>query len=152
MEFRYCSIVSRLPLGMILKTSSTYLFQSFTGMGSSGPRAIVSKYSIYMLATTGEHGEPIVVPCSCLKNLSWKVKTQFSKTNFRSCITSSFSRPMVLHLKEHPYLSLASGSSMCSVNSPLMTSKAVGTGMLVNKAEMSKETNSSSPLIFTNLR
>ena len=38
---------------------------------------------------------------------------------------------------------------MCSMNSLLMTSKAVGTGMLVNKAEMSKETNSSSPLIFT---
>ena len=54
--FRYCSIVSQFPLGMMLKTSSTYLFQSFTGMGSSGPRAIVSKYSIYMLATTGEHG------------------------------------------------------------------------------------------------
>ena len=33
-----------------------------------------------------------------------------------------------------------------------MTSKAVGTGMLVNKAETSKETNSSSPLIFTDLR
>ena len=84
--------------------------------------------------------------------MSWKVKTQFSKTNFRSFITSSFSRPMVLHLKEHPYLSLASGSSMCSVNSLLMTSKAVGTGMLVNKAETSKETSSSSPLIFTVLR
>ena len=54
----------------------------------------------------------------------------------------------MLHLKEHPYLSLASGSSMCSVNTLLMTSKAVGTGMLVNKAETSKETNSSSPLIF----
>ena len=113
---------------------------------------MVSKYSIYMLATTGEQGEPIVVPCSCLKNLSWKVKTQFSKTNFRSCITSSFSRLMVLCLKEHPYLSLASGSSICSVNSLLMTSKAVGTGMLVKSAETSKETNSSSPLIFTDLR
>ena len=40
----------------MLKTSSTYLFQSFTGIGSSGPRAMFSKYSIYMLATTGEHG------------------------------------------------------------------------------------------------
>ena len=48
---------------------------------------------------------------------------------------------MVLHLKEHPYLFLASGSSMCSVNSLLMTSKAVGTGMLVNRAETSKETS-----------
>ena len=122
---------------MMLKTSSTYLFQSFIAIGSSGPRAMVSKYSIYMLATTGEQGEPIVAPCSCLKNLSWKVKTQFSKTNFRSCIPSSFSRLMVLHLKEHPYLSLASGSSICSMNSLLMTSKAVGTGMLVNSAEMS---------------
>ena len=84
-------------------------------------------------------GEPIAVPCSCLKNLSWKVKTQFSKTNLRSCITLSFSRPMVLHLKEQPYLCLASGSSICSMNSLLMMSKAVGTGMLVNKAEMSKE-------------
>ena len=41
---------------------------------------------------------------------------------------------------------------MCSVNSLLMTSKAVGTGMLVNRAETSKETNSSSPLMFTDLR
>ena len=41
---------------------------------------------------------------------------------------------------------------MCSVNSLLMTSKAVGTGMLVNSAETSKETNSSSPLILTVLR
>ena len=102
-EFRYCSIVSQFPLGMMLKTSSTYLFQSFTGIGSSGPRAIFSKYSIYMLATTGEHGKPIAAPSSCL-------------------------------------------------NSLLMMSKAVGTGMLVNKAETSKETNSSSPLIFTDLR
>ena len=58
-EFRYCSKLSWFPLGMMLNTSSTYLFQSFTGTGSSGPRAIFSKYSIYMLATTGEHGEPI---------------------------------------------------------------------------------------------
>ena len=97
MEFRYWSILSWLPLGMMLKTSSTYLFQSLTGTGNSGSSARFSKYSIYMLATTGEQGEPIAVLCSCLKNLSWKVKTQFSKTNLRSCITSSFSRPMVLH-------------------------------------------------------
>ena len=142
----------QFPLGMILKTSSTYLFQSLTGTGNSGPNARFSKYSIYMLATTGEQGEPIVALCSCLKNLSWKVKTQFSKTNLRSCITSSFSRPMVLHLKEQPYLCLASRSSIFSMNRLLMTSKAVGTGMLVNRAEMSKETSSSSPLMLTDLR
>ena len=105
-----------------------------------------------MLATTGEQGEPIAALCSCLKNLSWKVKTQFSKTNFRSCITSSFSRPMVFHLNEQPYLCLASGSSMCSQNRRLITSKAVGTGMLVKRAETSKETNSSFSLMFTDLR
>ena len=149
MEFKYWSILSQLPLGMMLKISSTYLFQSLTGTGSSGPNARFSKYSIYMLATTGEQGEPIAVLCICLKNLSWKVKTQFSKTNLRSCITSSFSRPMVLRLKEQPYLCLASGSSICSQNSLLMMSKAVGTGMLVKSAEMSKETNSSSPLMLT---
>ena len=46
MEFRYWSIVSLLPLGMMLNTSSMYLFQSLTGMGSSGPNARSSKYSI----------------------------------------------------------------------------------------------------------
>ena len=81
MEFKYWSILSQFPLGIMLKTSSTYLFQSLTGTGNSGPNARFSKYSIYMLATTGEQGEPIAVPCSCLKKLSWKVKTQFSKTN-----------------------------------------------------------------------
>ena len=140
MEFKYWSILSQFPLGMMLKTSSTYLFQSLTGTGNSGPNARFSKYSIYMLATTGKQGEPIAALCSCLKNLSWKVKTQFSKTNLRSCITSSFLRPMVLHLKEQPYLCLASESSICSLNSLLMMSKAVGTGMLVNRAETSKKT------------
>ena len=89
MEFRYWSILSWLPLSMMLKTSSTYLFQSLTGTGSSGPNARFSKYSIYMLATTGEQEEPIVALCSCLKNLSWKVKTQFFKTNLRSCQKTS---------------------------------------------------------------
>ena len=58
--------MTRFPLGIMLKTSSTYLFQSFIGTGSSGPSAIFSKYSMYMLATTGEHGDPIAAPCSCL--------------------------------------------------------------------------------------
>ena len=46
---------------MMLKTSSTYLYQSLTGTGNSGPNARFSKYSIYMLATTGEQGEPIMI-------------------------------------------------------------------------------------------
>ena len=40
MEFRYCNKMTRFPLGIMLKTSSTYLFQSFIGTGSSGPSAI----------------------------------------------------------------------------------------------------------------
>ena len=46
MEFRYWSILFQLPLGMMLNTSSTYLFQSFTGTGRLGPNARFSKYSI----------------------------------------------------------------------------------------------------------
>ena len=58
----------------------------------------------------------------------------------------------MLHLKEQPYLCLASGSSICSQNRWLITSKAVGTGMLVKRAEMSKETSSSSSPMWTDLR
>ena len=58
----------------------------------------------------------------------------------------------MLCLKEQPYLCLASGSSICSQNRWLITSKAVGTGMLVKRAETSKETSSSSSLMWTNLR
>ena len=41
---------------------------------------------------------------------------------------------------------------MCSVNLLLMTSRATGTGMLVNKTLTSKETNVSSVLMFFPLR
>ena len=84
-----------------------------------------------MLATTGEQGEPIAAPCSCLRKLPWNVNTQFSRTSLRSFINSSFMRPQVLLVKKHPYLLLALGSSMCSVNSLLITSRTVGTGILV---------------------
>ena len=30
-------------------------------MGNSGPKALFSKYSIYMFATVGEHGEPVMI-------------------------------------------------------------------------------------------
>ena len=46
MELRKLSIMSLLPQGMILKTSSTYLFHSLMGMGVSGPNAKSSKYSM----------------------------------------------------------------------------------------------------------
>ena len=79
------------------------------------------------------------MPCSCLKNLSWKVKTQFSKTNLRSCITSSFSRHMVLHLKGQPYLCLASGSSICSIcfNLRCLSQNIVPKGVKLNIKQFS---------------
>ena len=114
MEFKYWSILSRLSLGMMLKTSPHTFSNPWLVQCNAMQDFQNTPYICWQLLE--EQGEPIVVPCSCLKNLSWKVKTQFSKTNFRSCITSSFSRPMVLHLKEQPYLCLASGSSICSQN------------------------------------
>ena len=94
-----------------------------------------------MLATTGEHGEPIVALCSCLKKLPWKVNTQFSSTSFRSFITSFFWRPHLLPVNENPYLPFTCGSSMCSVKGLLMTSRAVGTGILLKRADTSKDTS-----------
>ena len=46
---------SRVPFLTMVKTSSTYLSQVLTvnDTGNSGPKALFSKYSIYMLATTG---------------------------------------------------------------------------------------------------
>ena len=59
----------------------------------------------------------------------------------------------MLLVKEHPYLPLACGPLMCSVNSLLMTSRAVGTEILVKKrAETSKDTSSSLLPICTDLR
>ena len=55
-------------------------------------------------------------------------------------------------MKEHPYLPLACGFLMCSVNSLLMTSRAVGTGILVKRVETSKDTSSSLIPICTDLR
>ena len=39
-------MVSLLPLGMMLKMLSTYLFHSLMGMERSGPSAKFSKYSM----------------------------------------------------------------------------------------------------------
>ena len=63
-EFKCASSELLVPFLMMVRTSSTYLSQVLmvNDMGSSGPKALFSKYSMYILATTGEHGEPIVVP------------------------------------------------------------------------------------------
>ena len=58
----------------------------------------------------------------------------------------------MLLVKEHPYLPLAYGSSICSLNSLLMMSRAVGTGILVKRAETSKDTSSSLLPMYTDLR
>ena len=41
-------------------------FQQGVDMGHWGPSASSSKYSIYIFAITGDTGEPITVPLSCL--------------------------------------------------------------------------------------
>ena len=60
-EFKCASSELLVPFLMMVSTSSTYLTQVLmvNNIGSSGPKALFSKYSIYMLATTGEHREPI---------------------------------------------------------------------------------------------
>ena len=44
--------------------SSTYL-SHIDGFSDVDPNAISSKYSMYMLANTGNNGEPITSPSSC---------------------------------------------------------------------------------------
>ena len=147
------AFLSQLPLGMMLKTSSTYLFQSLTGTGNSGPNARSQNTPCICWQLLESRGEPIVALCSCLKEFVLEGAKHSSPRLIWGVVwPHPFQGPMVLHLKEQPYLCLASGSSICSVNSLLMMSKAVGTGMLVNRADTSKETSSSSPLILTDLR
>ena len=47
-----------------MNVSSTYL-SHFDGFSDVDPNAISSKYSMYMLANTGDNGEPIASPSSC---------------------------------------------------------------------------------------
>ena len=47
-----------------MNVSSTYL-SHIDGFDDVDPNAISSKYSMYMIANTGDHGEPIASPSSC---------------------------------------------------------------------------------------
>ena len=47
-----------------MNVSSTYL-GLIDGFSDVDPNAISSKYSMYMLANTGDYGEPIASPSSC---------------------------------------------------------------------------------------
>ena len=47
-----------------MNVSSTYL-SHIDGFSEVDPNAISSKYSMYMLANTGNNGEPIISPFSC---------------------------------------------------------------------------------------
>ena len=144
--------MSLFTLGMMLKMSATHHFNSLMGMGSSGLSAKSSKYFMEILATTGEQEESIAVSCSCLKKFPWKEKTQFSNTYFSRLITSFLCKPTKFCSKVQLYIALASETSMCFVKRWLMTSKAVGAGILVKRADTSKETSSSSFLKYTDLR
>ena len=83
MEFKYWSILSRLPLGMMPENIIYIPFQSLTGTGSSGPNARFSKYSIYMLATTGELGEPIARAVQLFKELVLEGEDRVLQDQFR---------------------------------------------------------------------
>ena len=50
--------------GLRMNVSSTYL-SHIDGFSDVDPNAISSKYSMYMLANTGDNGEPIASPSSC---------------------------------------------------------------------------------------
>ena len=47
-----------------MNVSSTHL-SHIDGFSDVNPKAISSKYSIYMFANTGNNGEPIASPSSC---------------------------------------------------------------------------------------
>ena len=47
-----------------MNVSSTYL-SHIDGFSDVDPNTISSKYSMYMLANTGDNGEPIASPSSC---------------------------------------------------------------------------------------
>ena len=47
-----------------MNVSSTYL-SHIDGFSDVDPNAISSKYSMYLLANTGDNGEPIASPSSC---------------------------------------------------------------------------------------
>ena len=47
-----------------MNVSSTYL-SHIDGFSDVDPNAVSSKYSMYMLANTGDNGEPIASPSSC---------------------------------------------------------------------------------------
>ena len=61
-------VVSRMT-----KVSSTNLFQRL-GVCGAVSRALVSKCSIYTLATMGLSGDPIAAPSTSLKCCPWKTK------------------------------------------------------------------------------
>ena len=72
-EFRCCKKVSLCDLWMMMKVSSTNLFQRMGGVGAVDS-ALTSKASMNKLATIGLIGDPIAAPFTCLKNFPWKVK------------------------------------------------------------------------------
>ena len=60
-----------------MNVSSTYL-SHIDGFSDVDPNAISSEYSMYMLANTGNNGEPIVIPPSCryISNPIWRLQVQ----------------------------------------------------------------------------
>ena len=74
---------SLYAVSRMTKVSSTNLFQRLGGCGAVS-RALVSKCSIYILATMGLSGDPIAAPSTCSKCCPWKTKYVLLKQNSNS--------------------------------------------------------------------
>ena len=66
MELRCCRKLSLYHLWMMMKVSSTNLFQSVGGAGAVDS-SLISRSSINKLATIGLMGDPIATPFTCSK-------------------------------------------------------------------------------------
>ena len=81
-ELRCCKKVCLCALWMMMKVSSTNLFQRVGGVGAVDS-ALISRSSMKKLATIGLMGDPIAAPSTCPKNFPWKVKYVVLRQNFR---------------------------------------------------------------------
>ena len=72
-ELRCFKKASLCDFWMMMKVSSTNLFQRVGGVGAVDS-ALISKSSMNKMATIGLMGDPIAAPFTCSKNFPWRVK------------------------------------------------------------------------------
>ena len=79
---------------VIEKTSSTYRYQTFGFPSSNVDNAFSSNASMYMLAITGEAGDPIGKPSDSAYFFVFEFELAMDMHNFRSFRTASASNPV----------------------------------------------------------